>query len=436
MLTQYDEALLAQPIPLRRQLSGARDLDRSVQFVSDSIEKAEKANISRKRRLTKNANNAQDLGPLLSAIKSSVVHCYDTFLLASAAGGQLERSTIIVSGHVASSSPGARRPIVLLASAFPHVTQVGTYGATWSCGYRCIQMLSASLMQFEPHYSALYQGSKVVPTIAELQKHIEYAWARGFDAAGAESFPDGLANTKQWIGATEVVTLFRSFGCNARVVDFRLSRAGTGSGKAKYDNTPLGMWLLRYFSSAWSTHVAASAGAVLREVIAGGAAGAGGVMVPLGPPALNTVFTAAMAGGAGRADEVWDLTLDNNDVINVADSDDEQEDAAACDDDADAPPGSYMPPVYLQHQGHARIVAGVVLGSDLTDLRLVMFDPADRLDASTPLWSKVLVPLSALTSPEYQVVYVAPGMMDATAFEASKVIAAEQEHALPSVLDA
>lgn len=62
-----------------------------------------------------------------------------------------------------------------------HVSQKGTYGSSWSCGYRNIQMLCSSLMRVDEYKAVLFNGTGVVPEIAQLQKWIEKAWQAGFD---------------------------------------------------------------------------------------------------------------------------------------------------------------------------------------------------------------------------------------------------------------
>lgn len=62
-----------------------------------------------------------------------------------------------------------------------HVSQKGSYGSAWSCGYRNIQMLCSSLMQLEEYRNVLFDGTGVVPEINGIQRWIETAWKAGFD---------------------------------------------------------------------------------------------------------------------------------------------------------------------------------------------------------------------------------------------------------------
>lgn len=63
-----------------------------------------------------------------------------------------------------------------------HYTQRNTYGASWSCGYRNIQMLCSSLMCIADYRAVMFNRDGVVPEIESLQKWIERAWRDGFDS--------------------------------------------------------------------------------------------------------------------------------------------------------------------------------------------------------------------------------------------------------------
>ena len=63
-----------------------------------------------------------------------------------------------------------------------HVSQKGTYGSGWSCGYRNIQMLCCSLLQVPEYKAVMFDGSGKLPDIPTIQHWIEVAWRDGFDA--------------------------------------------------------------------------------------------------------------------------------------------------------------------------------------------------------------------------------------------------------------
>ncbi|TYK00896.1 zinc finger with UFM1-specific peptidase domain protein isoform X4 [Cucumis melo var. makuwa] len=91
----------------------------------------------------------------------------------------------------------------------------------WGCGWRNIQMLCSHLLMQRPETrNILFGGSGVVPDIPSLQRWLEIAWERGFDVHGAEHFNYKIYGKKNWIGTTECAALLRSFGLQARIIDF------------------------------------------------------------------------------------------------------------------------------------------------------------------------------------------------------------------------
>lgn len=82
-------------------------------------------------------------------------------------------------------------------------------------------MLSSHLlMQRQETQEVLFGGSGFVPDIPSLQRWLEIAWEKGFDAVGSDHFANKIYGLKRWIGTTECAALFRSFGLRARIVDF------------------------------------------------------------------------------------------------------------------------------------------------------------------------------------------------------------------------
>lgn len=108
---------------------------------------------------------------------------------------------------LSSQSPGVTKSLVC-TSIDHYASSYGDKG--WGCGYRNIQMLLSSLFQ-NPQYSEMLRaaiGSNSMPSISRLQKMVESAWTQGFDVQGKEQLGCKLHNTRKWIGATEIVTLF------------------------------------------------------------------------------------------------------------------------------------------------------------------------------------------------------------------------------------
>eukprot|EP00128_Syssomonas_multiformis_P009916 Colp12_sorted_trinity150504_noHs@30718 len=131
---------------------------------------------------------------------------------------------------------------VLLCSPMDHfATGPGDKG--WGCGFRNLQMLASSLVRFEIYRKVLFDGNGKIPCIPRLQAHIEEAWSRGFDVAGAAQLGFKLQKTRKWVGATEVAALLRSMGLSAEVIDFHRP---TGPNNT---HTGLVQYVSEYFSS-------------------------------------------------------------------------------------------------------------------------------------------------------------------------------------------
>lgn len=118
----------------------------------------------------------------------------------------------------------------------------------WGCGYRNLQMLLSSLLQNTLYNEALYSAwgtqapsRMAMPSISRLQKMVEAAWAQGFDVQGSEQLGCKLFNTRKWIGATEVVTLFSWLRINCQLVDFHRPTGPDGRHPELFN------WVLQYF---------------------------------------------------------------------------------------------------------------------------------------------------------------------------------------------
>ncbi|KAJ8290912.1 hypothetical protein GJAV_G00019120 [Gymnothorax javanicus] len=115
----------------------------------------------------------------------------------------------------------------------------------WGCGYRNFQMLLSSLHKME-----VFKGcfrDRTVPSIPRVQALLEEAWQHGMDPQGASHFGNKLRGSCAWIGATEIYSLFTSFGVRARIVDFH-QPSGPGNTHPR-----LFEWVKRYFSTCTSS---------------------------------------------------------------------------------------------------------------------------------------------------------------------------------------
>lgn len=124
-------------------------------------------------------------------------------LLRKCLESEAENTTSILSGHV------------------DHFQSIESEDAGWGCGWRNIQMLSSHLLtQRQEAQEVLFGGCGFIPDIPSLQRWLEIAWEKGFDAPGSDQFDHRIYGSKKWIGTTECAALFRSFGLRAMIVDF------------------------------------------------------------------------------------------------------------------------------------------------------------------------------------------------------------------------
>jgi zinc finger-containing ubiquitin peptidase 1 len=142
--------------------------------------------------------------------------------------------------NLSASSAGVTKSYVC-SSIDHYASSYGDKG--WGCGYRNIQMMLSSLFQ-NPNYSEMLRaaiGSNSMPSISRLQKMVESAWAQGFDVQGKEQLGCKLYNTRKWIGATEIVTLFSWMRVECQLMDFHRPTALNGC------HPDLFSYVLRYF---------------------------------------------------------------------------------------------------------------------------------------------------------------------------------------------
>jgi len=100
-----------------------------------------------------------------------------------------------------------------------NLTFISQYPDTFSCGFRSLQMLIASILALQNLSRVLFCGAGVVPTVAMLQRWIELAWRAGFDSEGVGE-DRALIGTSKWIGVVDSCALLRFFGIDARLIDF------------------------------------------------------------------------------------------------------------------------------------------------------------------------------------------------------------------------
>lgn len=155
-------------------------------------------------------------------------------------------------------------------------------------------------------------GSHGLPSTKELQQYIESAWQQGYDPAGREHFEGRLVHRQKWIGTTELYVVFTYLGVKVRIIDFPKNSADGA-------HINLIRWVTRYFDQDPSD---------LQE------------KSPETPRKRMATF---------------DMLMDSK--------------GEACKQ-------SQRQPLFLQHQGHSRVVIGVEKGMTEADTTLLLFDPA------------------------------------------------------------
>ncbi|XP_038077960.1 zinc finger-containing ubiquitin peptidase 1-like [Patiria miniata] len=117
-----------------------------------------------------------------------------------------------------------------------------TYGDKgWGCGYRNLHMLLSSLVRIDEYRQVLFSGQNAIPSISKLQQLIEAAWAKGFDPQGREQLGGRVANTRKWIGATEITAVLSSLRAKCRLVDFHTPTGRGGTHPLMFE------WVRDYF---------------------------------------------------------------------------------------------------------------------------------------------------------------------------------------------
>lgn len=310
-----------------------------------------------------------------------------------------ENLRIIISGHV------------------DHYQSIESEDVGWDCGWRNIQMLSSHLLaQRQEARDVLFGGSEFVPDIPSLQRWLEIAWERGFDALGSESFDHKIYGSKKWIGTTECATLFRSFGLRARIVDFdsitssKQLNNGDSRGKRieKQVYGPMDKFLIRTkcdefkggpssYKNSWQEHH--DCGGHPKDMNGYG----------------SNKYKAKISGHQILVDWVWNYFTSeisgNSGHILV----------------------SNKTPLYFQHDGHSRTIVGIQMQERLRESQnqftLLVLDPAHRTAALERSlkdgngWQQLIRRgVHTLRKPQYQLCYIDPGVASEAEMEQLKTI--------------
>ncbi|XP_059463342.1 uncharacterized protein LOC132192103 isoform X2 [Corylus avellana] len=301
----------------------------------------------------------------------------------------------------------------------------------WGCGWRNIQMLTSHLLtQRQEAREVLFGGSGFVPDIASLQRWLEIAWERGFDALGSDHFNHKIYGSTNWIGTTECAAVFRSFGLQARIVDFGpkeleslylsgpdsslgahvLKINDRGKRKAFQVYGPMDKYILR---SNQDVHLSGPRGhgkSIYSSISHGNTLGGGS-----GDCIMNK-GTRKDKGHQVLIDWVWnyfsDKSLSKSGYPSVIVSE--------------------KSPLYFQHDGHSRTIVGIQVKHQQNGMQqysLLIFDPAHRTTVieralkESDGWQKLIKRgVHTLRKPQYQLCYIDTGIAQGEEMELLKRI--------------
>ncbi|XP_020208135.1 zinc finger-containing ubiquitin peptidase 1 isoform X2 [Cajanus cajan] len=318
----------------------------------------------------------------------------------------------------------------ILSGYVDHFQSLEFEDVGWGCGWRNTQMLSSHLLAQRPEArEAMFGGSGFVPDILSLQRWLEIAWERGFDAPGSDQFNHAIYGSKKWIGATECAALLRSFGLRVRVVDFGpkesealyLSVHGSSVGakelvttndgrKRKAPNTcgPMDRYVSRGVAQAGCSQDAKSCSSLIRIRDTVDKENSGD----------RAVSSSAKQNEGHQVlmDFVWNY-FSHKDTVQFGHK---------------RVLISEKTPLYFQHDGHSRTIVGIQVKyqrSGTPQYNLLVLDPAHRtaaLERSLRVkvgWQKFIKRgVHTLKKPQYQLCYVDPGIAGEEEMEKLKTI--------------
>ncbi|KAK7282467.1 hypothetical protein RIF29_11275 [Crotalaria pallida] len=268
----------------------------------------------------------------------------------------------------------------ILSGYVDHFQCLESEDVGWGCGWRNIQMLCSHLLvQRSEAREALFGGSGFVPDIPSLQRWLEIAWEKGFDAPGSAQFDHVIYGSKKWIGATECAALLRSFGLWARVVDF---------GPKECE----------------SCNISVPGSSV--------------------DDAMDKASSDKMVKNNGKKSKAYQVLMDF--VWNYF------SDKSSIQFGHQRVVISEKTPLYFQHDGHSRTIVGIQLQHQpdgILQYNLLILDPAhstvalERSLREKVGWKKLVKRgMHTLKKPQYQLCYVDPGIASGEEMEKLKTI--------------
>ncbi|KAF3432702.1 hypothetical protein FNV43_RR23804 [Rhamnella rubrinervis] len=313
----------------------------------------------------------------------------------------------------------------ILSGYVDHFQSIDSEDVGWGCGWRNIQMLSSHLLfQRQEAREVLFGGSGFIPDIPSLQRWLEIAWEKGFDAPGSDQFDHRIYGSKKWIGTTECAALLRSFGLRAMIVDF---------GPKEYE-------------SLYPCVPSSCSGAEVKRIYNGGKKKAVKVYGPMDRFLLRKNCDFNQAGSSGHEKSPhssFQLGSSLDSGKNCTRKSEGQQvlidwvwnyfsDKISVRADRHHIIFSEKAPLYFQHDGHSRTIVGIQVKHQKNGMHLynlLILDPAHRTAALERSlkenigWQKLIKRgVRTLKKSQYQLCYVDPGIARGGEIELLKTI--------------
>jgi hypothetical protein len=264
---------------------------------------------------------------------------------------------------------------VMICSAASHYAY-GRGDDGWGCGYRNIQMMCSGLMSNEVYKAVLFEGKGHIPSIPVIQAFIEQAWARGYDEEGAKQLGFSLSGGKKWIGSMECAALLRSFGIDCTVVDFFRATGPDGT------HPELLNWVWNYFSAYYSSPSSPPcpdksnhSNTTLDSFFLQPPSSSSSSSSSSASPSLYSTSTIP-SGAQARPERNTRLLSDV--AKNLESSQRTHMGRRPSGGSSSSSPSLYsstfVPPIFLQHEGHSRTIVGIEKRKNGT-LHLLILDP-------------------------------------------------------------
>jgi len=266
---------------------------------------------------------------------------------------------------------------------YSHSSNDGPRSDGYSCGYRSMQMVCSALLKTSSNArSRLFGGSGYVPKLEDMKAWVENAWAEGWDPDGCATIPNGLIGTREWVGTTECWALLNSFGINAEVVSFKKTNEASA------------------FSSSSSSSKSNKSN-----------------------KRKNSKLVSEVAFGVDEwlKNYFGVIEIDEQQAAHKKQKRDNFFKKSSSSSTSTTSTKIHLSnsfPLYMQHNGHSRVVVGIVLRGNVKnrETQLLVFDPATygpdlktKIQTNQQGWHTMLKRgLHTLRKPEYEFVVVKP----------------------------